>query len=231
MFHHKNWKEQAKRRLKRLKKDVEIFEKQELLNKNERLKFRSLIQIRNQILIRLRILTEIKWAYLKPHWLILQCLPILPPNLRPILSLNERKVIVADINTLYQRVIERNDRVAQRRRLARFHGRFSTRDLRYYGCLLQETLECLFENSAQGKRREKDSKQRIYKSLAEVLKGKRGRFRNNLLGKRVDYSGRSVIISGPEMNLHQCGLPHEIVIVLFQPFLIRFLVGHTMNGK
>jgi DNA-directed RNA polymerase subunit beta' len=175
-------------------------------------------------------MTEMHWAHLKPHWIILQCLPILPPDLRPVLSLGEGKIIVADSNTLYKRVIERNNRVAQRRRLVRFHNRYSIRDLRYHERLLQEVLECLFENGTRGKKREKDSKQRVYKSLANVLKGKRGRFRNNLLGKRVDYSGRSVIISGPEIDLDQCGLPREISVVLFQPFLIRFLVGYS-NGN
>jgi DNA-directed RNA polymerase beta' subunit len=89
----------------------------------------------------------------------------------------------------------------------------------------------LFENNIKGKKREKDSKNRLYKSLAEVLKGKSGRFRNNLLGKRVDYSGRSVIISGPELHLHQCGLPRRISLTLFQNFLIRYLIGRIQKGK
>ena len=231
IFNYKDWCIQAKRRLKILKEDIEIFKKRTSLSKNENAKARRLFRIRNQILVRFRIMIEMQWVYLKPYWLILQCLPILPPDLRPILSLGDGKIIASDINSLYQRVIERNNRVAQRRRLVRFHGRYSTRDLRYHERLFQEALECLFENSTRGKKREKDSKQRVYKSLAKVLKGKRGRFRNNLLGKRVDYSGRSVIISGPDINLYQCGLPQEIAIILFQPFLIRFLVGQTRNGK
>ena len=229
IINQKDWRVQARRRLKNLKKNMEVFEKQGSLDKNERVIYRRLIRSRNQILIRLRILTEIQIANLQIHWLILQCLPILPPDLRPNLSLKEGKIIVADVNSLYQRVIERNSRIAQRRRLTRFQ--VSPRDLRYHERLLQEALECLFENGIKGKRREKDSKQRSYKSLAEVLKGKRGRFRNNLLGKRVDYSGRSVIISGPELNLYQCGLPPEIVFTLFQPFLIRFLVNRIQKGK
>jgi DNA-directed RNA polymerase subunit beta' len=147
------------------------------------------------------------------------------------LSLGNEKIIVADINILYQRVIERNMRVVQRRRLIIFYTNHYKRDLYYHERLLQESLSCLFENNIKEKGRRKDSKKRRYKSLAEVLKGKRGRFRNNLLGKRVNYSGRSVIISGPELSLHQCGLPSEIILVLFQPFLIRFLVGRVQNGK
>ena len=231
IINQKDWRVQAQRRLKNLKKDIEVFEKQGLLDKNERVSYRRLIRSRNQILIRLRILIEIQLANLQIHWLMLQCLPILPPDLRPNLSLKEGKIIVADVNSLYQRVLERNSRMAQRRRLTRFQVSRFTRDLRYHERLLQEALECLFENGAKGKRREKDSKQRAYKSLAEVLKGKRGRFRNNLLGKRVDYSGRSVIISGPELALYQCGLPREIIFTLLQPFLIRFLVNRIQKGK
>ena len=231
IINQKDWRVQARRRLRNLKKDIEVFEKQGSLDKSERVSYRRLIRSRNQILIRLRILTEIQLANLQIHWLILQCLPILPPDLRPNLSLKEGKIIVADVNSLYQRVIERNSRIAQRRRLTRFQVSHFTRDLRYHERLLQESLECLFENGVKGKRREKDSKQRAYKSLAEVLKGKRGRFRNNLLGKRVDYSGRSVIISGPELNLYQCGVPPEIIFTLFQPFLIRFLVNRIQKGK
>jgi DNA-directed RNA polymerase beta' subunit len=229
-FDQKDWCLQARQRLKVLKKNMKVFEKQGSLGKSERLRYRRFIRTRNQILIRLRILTEIQRAFLHPCWLILQSLPILPPDLRPVLSLGEGKIMVSDVNTLYQRVIERNIRIAQRRRLSRFHGNNIHIDLRYHERLLQEALECLFENSIKGKSREKDSKQRVYKSLAEVLKGKRGRFRNNLLGKRVDYSGRSVIISGSELILYQCGLPREIILTLFQPFLIRSLLG-KFQGK
>jgi DNA-directed RNA polymerase subunit beta' len=162
---------------------------------------------------------------------MLQCLPILPPDLRPILSLGEGKVIVSDPNNLYQRVIERNSRLAQRRRLNGFQAHHYISNTYYHERLLQESLECLFENNIKGKKREKDSKNRLYKSLAEVLKGKSGRFRNNLLGKRVDYSGRSVIVSGPELRLHQCGLPYRISLTLFQNFLIRYLIGRIQKGK
>jgi DNA-directed RNA polymerase beta' subunit len=230
-FNKKNWCLQAQQRLKRLKKQIVIIEKQNSLDKNERFVYRNLIKIRNKIFIRIRILTEINFAKIKPHWLILQCLPILPPDLRPILSLDEEKIIVADINTLYQRVIDRNKRVAQRRRLRRFYKNHHVRDLYYHERLLQEALSCLFENTIKRKRGEKESKKREYKSLAEALKGKRGRFRNNLLGKRVNYSRRSVIVSRPEIAMHQCGLPCEIILTLFQPFFIRSLLGQIQNGK
>jgi DNA-directed RNA polymerase beta' subunit len=227
----KNWCLQAHQRLKYLNIEMKTFEKYGSLDKNEVSMYRQLVRIRNQLLIRIRILTEIQLAKLRSQWLILQCLPILPPDLRPILSLGKGKVIVADANSLYRCVIERNIRVAQRRRIKEFYKDNYNRDLFYHERLLQEALACLFENNIKRNKREKDSKKRVYKSLAEALKGKRGRFRNNLLGKRVDYSGRSVIISGPELSLYQCGLPREIVLILFQPFLIRFLMGRIQNGE
>jgi DNA-directed RNA polymerase beta' subunit len=231
ILHQRNWCCQARFRIQFLKKNIENFEEQVSLDKVESLKYRRLIQTRNQILTRLRILIEIDWANIRPHWIILQCLPILPPDLRPILSLGGIKVMVADVNTLYQRVVERNNRVAQIRRLVNLHRYYSTRELRYHERLLQESLENLFNGSSKAKKGESDSKQRTYKALSEILKGKRGRFRYNLLGKRVDYSGRSVIVSGPSINIYQCGLPRTIILTLFQPFLIRFLVGRIQKNQ
>jgi hypothetical protein len=226
----KDWCLQARCNLRVLKKDVESFIGLGSLVKYEILKYRRLIRTRSQILVRMRIIVGMQRSRIQFHWLILECLPILPPDLRPVLSLEEERILVSDVNILYQRVIERNSRVAQMQRLIRTYGRYSMRDLHYHECLLQESLECLFENRVKGKKSETDSKQRVYKSLAQILKGKRGRFRNNLLGKRVDYSGRSVIVSGPNLALHHCGLPRIIVITLFQPFLIRFLVGRIQIG-
>ena len=231
VLNQKKWSFQAYQRLKILGMDIETFKYLDSLDKRKRLKYRRSVRTRNKILVRLRVLIEIRLIGIQPYWLILQCLPILPPDFRPILSLGGGKIIVADINTLYQRVIERNNRASKRRRLNRFFTRNLTRDIHYHERLLQEAFESLFENNVKGKRREKDSKKRIYKSLAEVLKGKRGRFRHNLLGKRVDYSGRSVIVSGQELDFYQCGLPHGIVYTLFQHFIIRSSVSQTQKRQ
>jgi DNA-directed RNA polymerase beta' subunit len=231
ILNRKDWCFQAYQRLKSLRKEIEIVERESSQTINKKFIYYSIIKVRHKILLRIRIMVELNRSQIDLHWLILQSIPVLPPDLRPILSLGNEKIIVADINILYQRVIERNIRVAQRRRLTRFYKNHYKRDLYYHERLLQESLSCLFENNIKEKRGRKDSKKRLYKSLAEVLKGKRGRFRNNLLGKRVNYSGRSVIVSGPELALHQCGLPREIILILFQPFLIRFLVGRVQNGK
>ena len=226
----KDWCLQARCNLRVLKKDVESFIGLRSLVKYEIFKYRRLIRTRSQILVRMRIIVGMQRSHIQFHWLILECLPILPPDLRPVLSLEKKRILVSDVNILYQRVIERNSQVAQMQRLIRTYSRYSMRDFHYHECLLQESFECLFENRVKGKKSETDFKQRIYKSLAQILKGKRGRFRNNLLGKRVDYSGRSVIVSSPNLALHYCGLPYIIVITLFQPFFIRFLVGRTRIG-
>ena len=152
----------------------------------------------------------------RPEWMILSTLPVLPPELRPIVRLDGGVVVVADLNKLYQKVLFRNNRLEALRMV----------DLNSVGQakrLLQEAVDGLLDNGKGGSLPLSGPNDRPLKSLSDGLKGKRGRFRQNLLGKRVDYSGRSVIVVGPELKLHECGLPKEMALELFQPFLSRQL--------
>ena len=160
----------------------------------------------------------------RPEWMILSRLPVLPPELRPIVRLEGGVVVVADLNKLYQKVLFRNKRLETLRMV----------DLSSVGQakrLLQEAVDGLLDNGKGGAIPLSGPNDRPLKSLSDGLKGKKGRFRQNLLGKRVDYSGRSVIVVGPDLELHQCGLPKEIAIELFQPFVSRHLKerGITQN--
>ncbi|MBX9703384.1 MAG: hypothetical protein K2X39_04455, partial [Silvanigrellaceae bacterium] len=154
----------------------------------------------------------------KPEWMTLSVLPVLPPDLRPILRLDGDVLVVSDLNQLYQKVLFRNSRF---RRL----GIVTVESVAYAKGLLQEAVDALLDNGKGGAPPMVAPNDRPFKSLSDILKGKRGRFRQNLLGKRVDYSGRSVIVVGPKLLLHQCGLPREMGIELFQPFLIRKLLA------
>ena len=163
----------------------------------------------------------------RPEWMTLSKLPVLPPELRPIVRLDGGVVVVADLNKLYQKVIFRNNRLEALRMI----------DLSSVGQakrLLQEAVDGLLDNGKGGAVPLSGPNDRPLKSLSDGLKGKRGRFRQNLLGKRVDYSGRSVIVVGPELELHQCGLPREMAIELFQPFVSQQLkergVAENING-
>jgi DNA-directed RNA polymerase beta' subunit len=161
-----------------------------------------------------------------PEWMVLDVLPVLPPDLRPILVLDSQQVAVSDLNKLYQKVIFRNQRLRRLRyqHSSAFINLFVSSEMRYAHRLLQEAVDALIENGKADTTPMLSSNNRPLKSLSDMLKGKKGRFRQNLLGKRVDYSGRSVIVVGPELRLYECGLPKEIAIELFQPFLIRQLI-------
>ena len=151
-------------------------------------------------------------------------LPVLPPELRPIVRLDGGLVVVADLNKLYQKVLFRNNRLEALRMV----------DLNSVGQakrLLQEAVDGLLDNGKGGSMPISGPNDRPLKSLSDGLKGKRGRFRQNLLGKRVDYSGRSVIVVGPELKLHECGLPKEMALELFQPFLSRPAEGEGDSGE
>lgn len=153
----------------------------------------------------------------RPEWMILSALPVLPPDLRPILRLDGDVLVVSDLNQLYQKVLFRNSRF---KRL----GIITVESVAYAKGLLQEAVDALLDNGKGGAVPMVAPNDRPLKSLSDILKGKRGRFRQNLLGKRVDYSGRSVIVVGPKLLLHQCGLPREMALELFQPFIIRKLL-------
>ena len=153
----------------------------------------------------------------KPEWMIVKIIPVIPPELRPLVPLDGGKFASSDLNDLYRRVIIRNNRL---RRLLEIKAPEVI--LRNEKRMLQEAVDSLFDNSRKASAIR--SENRVLKSLSDVLKGKQGRFRQNLLGKRVDYSGRSVIVVGPELKLHECGLPKDMAAELFKPFIIRKLL-------
>ena len=172
-----------------------------------------------RLLKRLEIISDFRNSKSRPEWMILDVIPVIPPELRPMVQLDGGRFATSDLNDLYRRVINRNNR------LKRLLGlRAPEVIIRNEKRMLQESVDALFDNSRR-KRMVKGPGNRPLKSLSDMLKGKQGRFRQNLLGKRVDYSGRSVIVVGPELKLHQCGLPKKMALELFKPFIMRGLVG------
>ncbi|MGP1455280.1 MAG: DNA-directed RNA polymerase subunit beta' [Treponema sp.] len=171
-----------------------------------------------RLLKRIEIVENFRMSENKPEWMILDVVPIIPPDLRPMVQLDGGRFATSDLNDLYRRVIHRNSR------LTRLMG-LKAPDIiiRNEKRMLQEAVDALFDNSKR-KRVIKGSSNRPLKSISDILKGKQGRFRQNLLGKRVDYSGRSVIVVGPELKLWQCGLPTKMALELFKPFIMKKLV-------
>ena len=174
-------------------------------------------QIRKKLAKRLKLAQGFANSHTRPEWMILEVLPVIPPDLRPLVPLEGGRFATSDLNDLYRRVINRNNRLKNLLQL-------KTPDviIRNEKRMLQEAVDALFDNGRHG-RAVTGAGNRPLKSLSDMLKGKGGRFRQNLLGKRVDYSGRSVIVIGPELKLHQCGLPKKMALVLFEPFIIRRL--------
>ena len=173
---------------------------------------------RSRLIRRLRILQGFVESGNEPQWMILLQLPVIPPELRPLVPLEGGRFATSDLNDLYRRIINRNNRLKHIEAL-RAPEVMVFNEKR----LLQEAVDALFENGARG-RVVVGAGNRPLKSLSDILKGKQGRFRQNLLGKRVDYSGRSVIVVGPNLKLNQCGLPKEMALELFRPFIIRELM-------
>src|SRR6187551_2575068 len=166
---------------------------------------------------RLKVLEAFKKSGMKPHWMVMDVLPVLPPDLRPLVPLDGGRFATSDLNDLYRRVINRNSRL--RRLLELKAPEIIARNEKR---MLQEAVDSLLDNGRRGKAMTGANK-RALKSLADMIKGKSGRFRQNLLGKRVDYSGRSVITVGPTLKLHQCGLPKLMALELFKPFIFAQL--------
>ena len=171
-----------------------------------------------RLLKRIELVEKFRQSSNKPEWMILEVIPVIPPELRPMVQLDGGRFATSDLNDLYRRVINRNNRL--KRLLALNAPDIIIRNEKR---MLQEAVDALFDNSKK-KRVVKGAANRPLKSLSDMLKGKQGRFRQNLLGKRVDYSGRSVIVVGPELKLHQCGLPSKMALELFKPFIMRKLV-------
>jgi DNA-directed RNA polymerase subunit beta' len=197
----------------------------------DQLKVETSQQKKADLLKRLRVLEAFKAAEGKvenrPEWMVLGYIPVIPPELRPLVPLEGGRFATSDLNDLYRRVIIRNNRL---KRLIDIKAPEVI--LRNEKRMLQEAVDALFDNSRRGSAVRSDNN-RPLKSLSDMLKGKQGRFRQNLLGKRVDYSGRSVIVVGPELKLHQCGLPKDMAVELFKPFIIRKLIerGHNKTVK
>src|SRR6266540_1041892 len=175
-------------------------------------------QIRKKLAKRIKLLTAFSTTKVRPEWMVLTVLPVIPPDLRPLVPLEGGRFATSDLNDLYRRVINRNNRLKNLLQL-----KTPEVIIRNEKRMLQEAVDALFDNGRHG-RAVTGAGNRPLKSLSDMLKGKQGRFRQNLLGKRVDYSGRSVIVVGPELRLHQCGLPKAMALELFKPFIIHKLV-------
>ena len=184
--------------------------------------------INKRLLKRLKVIEDLRRSENKPEWMVLKVLPVIPPDLRPLVPLEGGRFASSDLNDLYRRVINRNNRL---RKLTSLGAPDII--IRNEKRMLQESVDALLENGRHG-RPVMGPQNRPLKSLSDMLKGKQGRFRQNLLGKRVDYSGRSVIVVGPELKLHQCGIPKQMALELFEPFIIKKLrekgFVHTIKG-
>ena len=185
------------------------------------------IQRRKKATKRLKVVEAFRRSGNRPEWMILSVLPVLPPDIRPMVQLDGGRFATSDLNDLYRRVINRNNRL---KRLVELGAPEII--VRNEKRMLQEAVDALIDNGRRG-RAVTGSSNHPYKSLSDQLRGKQGRFRQNLLGKRVDYSGRSVIVVGPHLKLNQCGLPTKMALELFKPFVMRKLVdyGHASNIK
>ncbi len=194
--------------------------RQELVETSSKQKVKDLTK-------RLKVVEALRDSDNRPEWMVLECIPVIPPDLRPLVLLDSGNFATSDLNDLYRRIINRNNRL---KKLVDLNAPEVI--IRNEKRMLQQAVDALFDNN-RCKRPVLGSSNRPLKSLTDMIKGKQGRFRENLLGKRVDYSARSVIVVGPDLKLHQCGLPKKIALELFQPFIIRRLkeLGHADTIK
>lgn len=182
-------------------------------------------QRREKIVKRLNVVEAFKNSDNKPEWMVLDVLPVIPPDLRPMVQLDGGRFATTDLNDLYRRILNRNNRL--KRQFAQKAPHLITKNEKR---MLQEAVDALIDNSKRGRKMVVE-RNRALKSLSDMLRGKQGRFRQNLLGKRVDYSGRSVIVVGPSLEMYQCGLPKEMAITLFKPFVIRELINRGISNN
>lgn len=185
----------------------------------------ALGQKRIRLLKRLEVVESFRMSGNRPEWMILDVLPVIPPDLRPMVQLDGGRFATSDLNDLYRRVINRNNRLSRLMELGA-----PDIIIRNEKRMLQEAVDALIDNGRRG-RPVTGANNRPLKSLSDMLKGKQGRFRQNLLGKRVDYSGRSVIVVGPELKMYQCGLPKEMALELFKPFVMKRLVETGVSNN
>nr|ASN77455.1 RNA polymerase b'-subunit [Pedinophyceae sp. YPF-701] len=215
--------QQIARELFEMTEEMDSLELQSYLSPWQKRRLSLLQRLQKKKTRRLKLIRQFRRSHTRPEWIMLSVLPVLPPDLRPILQMENDQVAVSDLNKLYQKVLFRNNRLE---RHVNDTISFSKSDeLHYAQRLLQESVDALIENGKGGSIPITAANGRPLKSLSDMLKGKKGRFRQNLLGKRVDYSGRSVIVVGPKLKFHECGLPREMAVELFQPFLIRTLLA------
>lgn len=179
-------------------------------------------QKRAKLIKRLRVIDNFVGTGSQTDWMVLSVIPVIPPDLRPMVQLDGGRFATSDLNDLYRRVINRNNRLARLQEI--LAPEIIVRNEKR---MLQEAVDALIDNGRRG-RTVVGANNRPLKSLSDIIEGKQGRFRQNLLGKRVDYSGRSVIVVGPKLKMHQCGLPKEMAIELFQPFVIHRLIGQGL---
>ncbi|MBD1823983.1 DNA-directed RNA polymerase subunit gamma [Cyanobacteria bacterium FACHB-DQ100] len=201
--------------LKQLLQDINLDEEAERLREEIAV---SKGQKRAKLIKRLRVLDNFIATGSLPDWMVLDVIPVIPPDLRPMVQLDGGRFATSDLNDLYRRVINRNNRLARLQEI--LAPEIIVRNEKR---MLQEAVDALIDNGRRG-RTVVGANNRPLKSLSDIIEGKQGRFRQNLLGKRVDYSGRSVIVVGPKLKIHQCGLPREMAIELFQPFVIHRLI-------
>ncbi len=205
--------------IKRLMQNINLEEETDKL-REELLTSKG--QKRARLIKRLRVLDNFIATGSRPEWMVLEAIPVIPPDLRPMVQLDGGRFATSDLNDLYRRVINRNNRLA--RLLEIMAPEIIVRNEKR---MLQEAVDALIDNGRRG-RTVVGANNRPLKSLSDIIEGKQGRFRQNLLGKRVDYSGRSVIVVGPRLKMHQCGLPKEMAIELFQPFVIQKLIQRNL---
>ncbi|MEM6446820.1 MAG: DNA-directed RNA polymerase subunit gamma, partial [Cyanobacteria bacterium P01_D01_bin.123] len=201
--------------IQRLLQDINLEEEAEKLREEIAT---SRGQKRAKLIKRLRVVDNFVATESRPEWMILEAIPVIPPDLRPMVQLDGGRFATSDLNDLYRRVINRNNRLARLQEI--LAPEIIVRNEKR---MLQEAVDALIDNGRRG-RTVMGANNRPLKSLSDIIEGKQGRFRQNLLGKRVDYSGRSVIVVGPKLKMHQCGLPKEMAIELFQPFVIHKLI-------
>src|ERR671930_2132745 len=218
--------EAVKKLLEKLNLVDESNRLRDLLDKENK-KDKASKQKQRDFVKRLKIIESLRDSSNKPEWMVLECIPVIPPDLRPLVLHDSGNFATSDLNDLYRRIINRNNRL---KKLVDLNAPEVI--IRNEKRMLQQSVDALFDNN-RCKRPVLGSSNRPLKSLTDMIKGKQGRFRENLLGKRVDYSARSVIVVGPELRLHQCGLPKKIALELYQPFIIRRLkeLGHADTIK
>ena len=206
--------------IQKLLAEIDLVEEKKVVR--EELASTSSETKKKKLVKRLKLIEAFISSKLKPEWMILNVIPVIPPELRPLVPLDGGRFATSDLNDLYRRVINRNNRLQRLLNL-----KAPDIIVRNEKRMLQEACDALFDNGRRG-RVITGTNKRPLKSLSDMLKGKQGRFRQNLLGKRVDYSGRSVIVTGPELKLHQCGIPKKMAIELFKPFIYSKLEKYNM---